>query len=128
MANVTDEQRRALRLLARQPDGCAEAMLLDQGFTVWQLCELVLRRLANIRAADRGTMFLIRITEAGRKAIADFGRRGRSADLRGKISPQIGHGSKGLPTSLEPQPRGSVGLVPRNQGQLPGGFADLGGL
>jgi hypothetical protein len=29
--NLTDEQRRAPRILARHPHGCAEAVLLEQG-------------------------------------------------------------------------------------------------
>jgi hypothetical protein len=33
MATLSDEQLRALRFLARHPDGCTEATLLEQGFT-----------------------------------------------------------------------------------------------
>jgi hypothetical protein len=32
MARLTDEQRRALRLLARSPNGCTEAVMLEHGF------------------------------------------------------------------------------------------------
>jgi hypothetical protein len=32
MATLTNEQRRALRLLARQSDGYAEEILLEEGF------------------------------------------------------------------------------------------------
>jgi hypothetical protein len=32
MATLTDEQRRALRLLARSPNGCTEAVMLKHGF------------------------------------------------------------------------------------------------
>jgi hypothetical protein len=68
--SLTDEQRRALRLLARSPNGCTEAALLDQGFTVGQLGNLVFGGFAKIRAAGRQKVFLVKITTAGRKAIA----------------------------------------------------------
>jgi hypothetical protein len=45
-ATLTDEQRRALRTLARHPQGCAETVLLEQGFTYDQLGALVFDRLA----------------------------------------------------------------------------------
>jgi hypothetical protein len=32
MTKPTDEERRPLRLLARSPDGCTEAMLMANGF------------------------------------------------------------------------------------------------
>jgi hypothetical protein len=70
MGKMTDEQRRALRLLARSPNGCTEAMLLDQGFTVVQLGELIFAGFAKIRAAGRQRVFLVKITAAGRNAIA----------------------------------------------------------
>jgi hypothetical protein len=71
MANPTDEHRRALRLLARQPYGCPEAMLLEQGFTVVQLGQLIFFGTAKLRAAGRPGWFVVKITEAGRKAIAE---------------------------------------------------------
>ncbi len=37
MTKLKDEQRRALRILARHQDGCAEAVLLAEGFSVRQL-------------------------------------------------------------------------------------------
>ena len=40
MATLTDEQLRALRILARHPDGCAEAKLLTDGFSIAQLSRL----------------------------------------------------------------------------------------
>jgi hypothetical protein len=70
MAKMTDEQRRALRVLARHPHGCSEAMLLDQGFTAVQLGELIFAGFAKIRAAGRQRVFLVKITAAGRNAIA----------------------------------------------------------
>jgi hypothetical protein len=71
MPSLTDEQRRALRVLARHPHGCPEAMLLEQGFTVGQLGQLVFSRLAKIRPAGRQKVFLVKITAAGLKAIAE---------------------------------------------------------
>jgi hypothetical protein len=71
MGRLTDEQRRALRLLARHPHGCAEAKLLEQGFTVAQLGHLVFLGFAKIRAGGRHKVFVVKITEAGRKAIAE---------------------------------------------------------
>jgi hypothetical protein len=40
MATLTDEQLRALRILARHPDGCAEGKLLTDGFSIAQLSRL----------------------------------------------------------------------------------------
>jgi hypothetical protein len=42
MAKLTDEQRRALQLLARSPNGCTEALILAHGFELLQ--SLGLRR------------------------------------------------------------------------------------
>jgi hypothetical protein len=47
MAKLSDEQRRALRLLSRSPNGCTEAILLAHGFEVAMLGKLVLDRLAK---------------------------------------------------------------------------------
>jgi hypothetical protein len=71
MAKLSDEQRRALRILARYPYGCTEAVLLEQGFTVAQLGELIFAGFAKIRAAGRQKVFLVKITAAGQRAIAD---------------------------------------------------------
>jgi hypothetical protein len=46
MTKPTDEERRPLRLLARSPDGCTEAMLMAHGFGAEVLggfCSRVLR-------------------------------------------------------------------------------------
>jgi hypothetical protein len=37
MVVLSDEERRTLNFLARHPDGCDEAVLLTDGFTVRQL-------------------------------------------------------------------------------------------
>jgi hypothetical protein len=77
MPELTDEQRRALRRLARHPDGCAEAELLVDGFTIGELTDLVIDGLAIGRVAriafdgrERPVVWM-KITEAGRKAIAE---------------------------------------------------------
>jgi hypothetical protein len=41
MTDLTDEQRRALRLLARSPNGCTEALLMAHGFELAFLGKLV---------------------------------------------------------------------------------------
>jgi hypothetical protein len=77
MVSLTPEQRRALRRLARHPDGCAEAELLVDGFTIGQLTDLVIDGLATGRVARmvldgrEKSVVWMRITEAGRKAIAE---------------------------------------------------------
>jgi hypothetical protein len=53
MADLTDEQLRALRLLARYPSGCPGTVLLEQGFSYDQLSDLVLDGLASQVAAER---------------------------------------------------------------------------
>jgi hypothetical protein len=40
MAKLRDEQRRALRILGRHPDGCTESLMLAYGFTIDMLGEL----------------------------------------------------------------------------------------
>jgi hypothetical protein len=77
MANLTDEHRRALRRLARYPDGCAEAELLVDGFTIGQLTDLVIDGLVTGRVARKALddrekpVVWMKITKAGRKAIAE---------------------------------------------------------
>jgi hypothetical protein len=87
MATLSDEHLRALRFLARHRGGCDEAMLrflarhrggcdeamlLAQGFTTGQLGHLVHTGLAKLRAAaGRTKVFRVKITAAGRKAIAE---------------------------------------------------------
>jgi hypothetical protein len=72
MTKPKEEQRRALRILARQLGGCAEAALLAEGFSVSQLAVLVLEGLAEARPGeivDHRKVWM-RFTEAGWKAIA----------------------------------------------------------
>ena len=70
MATLSEEQLRALRFLARHPGGCTEATLLKQGFTAVQLSPLVYAGLAKLRGTGRSKVFRVKITAAGRKAIA----------------------------------------------------------
>jgi hypothetical protein len=74
MANLTNEQRRALRLLSRRLDGCAEAALLAEGFSIGQLAELALDGLIETKRSPVGSgrhSVWMQITEAGRKAITE---------------------------------------------------------
>jgi hypothetical protein len=73
MADLTDEQLRALRLLARYPDRCPGTVLLEQGFSYDQLSDLVLDGLAKLEPSitREGGVVWAAITAAGRKAIAE---------------------------------------------------------
>jgi hypothetical protein len=77
MANLSDEERRALELLAGHSDGCDEAVLLAQGVTVGQLAGLVIDGFATgsvARVALDGRekpVVWMKITEEGRRAIAE---------------------------------------------------------
>jgi hypothetical protein len=74
---LTDEQVRALLLLARCPNGCTEAMLIAHGFPIKMLEELVTTGLAKASpeemriARKRRKVICFQITEAGRKAAAE---------------------------------------------------------
>jgi hypothetical protein len=70
MATLSNDQLRALRFLARHPGGCTEATLLEQGFTAVQLSQLVFTGLTKLRGESRPKVFRVKITEAGRNAIA----------------------------------------------------------
>jgi hypothetical protein len=75
MATLTDEHLRALRFLAGYPSGCTEARLLAHGFTAGQLGHLVSTGFAKLRAGGGGSkVFLVKITKAGQKAIAETAR------------------------------------------------------
>jgi hypothetical protein len=72
-----DEPRRALRLLARCPNGCTEALMLAHGFTIDMLRALAaggfLR--VDVHSAHAGgrqkLVVWMQISAAGRKVIAD---------------------------------------------------------
>jgi hypothetical protein len=71
---LNDDERRALETLAHQ-DGCAEAVLLADGFSIDQVAGLVVggyavmqRRRIEISGRER-TVVWVQITEEGRQAI-----------------------------------------------------------
>jgi hypothetical protein len=75
MAKLTDEQRPALQLLARSPDGCTTSIMMAHGFKPEILADLVRRGLAvakpkTVRAGETSIEVVwMHITAAGRKAI-----------------------------------------------------------
>jgi hypothetical protein len=71
---LNDDERRALKMLAHR-DGCAEAVLLADGFSIDQVAGMVLggyavmqRRRVEISGRER-TVVWVQITEEGRQAI-----------------------------------------------------------
>jgi hypothetical protein len=74
MAELSDELRRALNLLAARSDGCGEPALLADGVTISQLAGLVVDGFATGSVARRalgGPVIWMKITEKGRMAITD---------------------------------------------------------
>jgi hypothetical protein len=77
MAKLTDEQRRALLLLARSPNGCTEALMMAHGFESAMLGQFTLEGLAKAEIHDvkiarrRVKVVWLQITEVGRKAAAE---------------------------------------------------------
>jgi hypothetical protein len=76
MENLNDEQRRPLEALASYPNGCAETVLLADGFSVAQLSGLVIDGYATLQrkrvdvSGREKTVLWVEIAEEGRKAIA----------------------------------------------------------
>ena len=74
------DRRRALELLAASRDGCTEAIMLAHGFTVRQMVALVRDGLASafaervVAGKHKGEVARMRITEAGRRALAGTNR------------------------------------------------------
>jgi hypothetical protein len=77
MAKLTAERLRALLLLARNPNGCTEAMMMAHGFTTEMLEEFVTTGLAKASpeqmkiARRQRKVICFQITDLGRKAAAD---------------------------------------------------------
>jgi hypothetical protein len=77
MAKLSDEQLRALLLLARNPNGCTEAVLMAHGFPTEMLEELLTTGLVKASpeemriARRRRKVVCFQITEVGRKAAAE---------------------------------------------------------
>jgi hypothetical protein len=74
---MTDDGRRMLELLAASEDGCTDALLLAQGFTLQLMVCLVHAGFVTADSerifAGRGAVEIsrVRITEAGRRAQAE---------------------------------------------------------
>jgi hypothetical protein len=68
---VTSEERRALALLANDPNGATEATLVAHGFPISMLARLVVGRLVIARHEGCGPLDVVRvkITDAGRAAL-----------------------------------------------------------
>jgi hypothetical protein len=75
MADLTDEQRRALRILTRSPNGCTEALMRAYRFTDDTLAKLMVNGLLTARnehAVGRPEMVVrMQITAAGRREIGE---------------------------------------------------------
>jgi hypothetical protein len=69
LPGATTERVRALRVLARPLDGCAEAFLLTLGFKITFLADLVFDGLVTAEFNSSGVVWM-RITDLGRKIIA----------------------------------------------------------
>jgi hypothetical protein len=74
---LSEKERRALEALSRRPDGCDEAVLLADGFTVGQLAGSAIDGLATMLPTHipldgrEKPVIWMKITEAGLKAITD---------------------------------------------------------
>ena len=75
MPDLTDEQRRALRILARSPNGCTKALMLAYHFTIDMLTALSIDGLLSVhqeRVVGRPEMVVrMKITAAGRREIGE---------------------------------------------------------
>jgi hypothetical protein len=76
LAKLTEEQLRAILLLARNPNGCTEAMMMAHGFPTDMLEAFVASGLAKASpeeikiARKRRKVICLQITDLGRKAAA----------------------------------------------------------
>jgi hypothetical protein len=71
IAKLSDEHRRALRLLSRSPNGCTEAEMLAYGFELATLGDLIFAGVALAAPREALPVMWIQITEVGRQAIAE---------------------------------------------------------
>jgi hypothetical protein len=77
MEKLSNEELRALRLLARYPSGCTEPVIMAHGFELDQIATLVFRgftkrEVSNVTIGGRQVKVVrMQITATGRKAIAD---------------------------------------------------------
>jgi len=80
MAPLNSERQRALRLLAKAPNGCTEALMLAHGFTYELLDRLVVQGVATTqRHRMRAGRRSIEVTWL---TITDGGRRGSRFDAQ----------------------------------------------
>jgi hypothetical protein len=68
LPTATTELVRALRLLARRPDGCPEAVILAEGFKIAILAGLVRNGLVTAELTAARVVW-VQITELGREAL-----------------------------------------------------------
>jgi hypothetical protein len=74
---TADDRRRLLELLAASDDGCTDALLLEHGFTLDVLISIVSAEFATAKpertfaAGKPVETTRVRITEAGRRALAE---------------------------------------------------------
>ena len=77
MVKLSNQHRRALRLLARNPTGCTEAFLLAHGISQNHIDTLIRGKLATLEPSIAGIagrekiVVWVQITETGRKALAE---------------------------------------------------------
>jgi hypothetical protein len=93
LAKLTDEQRRALRVLASHPHGCPEDAMLEQGFTVVQLGQLGYDGLAKLRAAGRPGGFVVKITRGARLSGISNASTQFLPNLLGSRTSEVGTGT-----------------------------------
>jgi len=81
LQSATTERIRALRVLARQPNGCAEAFVLAHGFNITFLAALVFDGLV---AAELNTTHVVwmQITDLGREVLTRSRAHHRTAAAR----------------------------------------------
>jgi hypothetical protein len=74
---LTLERRRLLRMLARHPNGCSEALLMGYGFSMKFLADIVFDGLATAEPSTtqiggrEATVVWMRITDKGQREIAE---------------------------------------------------------
>jgi hypothetical protein len=70
LAPIARDERRALEtIIAAEPTGCPEHLLIAGGFTVEFVASLVRSGLASVVAERTGAMFRLWATERGRQAM-----------------------------------------------------------
>jgi hypothetical protein len=73
---LDDERRRALAVLAANPDGCTRTVMLAHGFSLALLNRLFRSGLATMEREERGgdmIEIVLKTTEAGRQALEKGG-------------------------------------------------------